>query len=194
MSAFSRPRRTIRCWIRPKVTAGKIDTLSSPIVMQYTGIPVPAGLKIQYDSMKEIVTLVWNRPTTGSPIKGYQVLRKNAAYNVLPAAINAQIVTDTTYKDSTGVQDSSYEYYVAAVDTWSLQVFAVNRDLLGLVATPLRRFRGFGRVRAHREKTRDRRERYRKRCPETLEPMGKSVGSIEISRCCGAVSQWVFVQ
>jgi hypothetical protein len=99
------------------VTAGKIDTLASPIVMQYTGIPVPAGLKIQYDSMKEIVTLVWNRPTTGSPIKGYQVLRKNAAYNVLPAAINAQIVTDTTYKDSTGVQDSSYEYYVAAVDT-----------------------------------------------------------------------------
>jgi hypothetical protein len=99
------------------VTAGKIDTLASPIQLQYTGIPVPAGVQLKYDTNLQVVTLVWNKPTTGSPIRGYQVLRKNAAYNALPVAINSQIVTDTFYHDSSGVQDSGYLYYVAAVDT-----------------------------------------------------------------------------
>ncbi len=99
------------------VISGKIDTLASPIQLQFNGIPVPQGLKIQYDSNMQVVTLLWNKPTTGSPIIGYEIYRKNAAYNALPAAINGQIVTDTVYHDSTGVQDSSYEYYVAAVDT-----------------------------------------------------------------------------
>jgi hypothetical protein len=99
------------------VTAGRVDTLAATRQLTYTGIPVPAGLKIQYDTNMQVVTLVWNKPTTGSPVQGYEIYRKNAAYNTLPTAINSLIVTDTVYHDSTGVLDSGYTYYVATVDT-----------------------------------------------------------------------------
>jgi hypothetical protein len=111
------------------VTAGRVDTLAAPIQLTYTGIPVPAGLKIQYDTNMQVVTLVWNKPTTGSPVQGYEIYRKNAAYNTLPAAINSLIVTDTVYHDSTGVQDSGYTYYVAAVDTGNGGVGRMSGDV-----------------------------------------------------------------
>ncbi len=99
------------------VSAGKIDTLGRPIALQYTGIPVPTGLRIQYDTNMQVVTLTWNPSFSGSGVKGYQVYRNNAAFDILPTAINGPIVTDTMYRDSTGAQDSGYEYYVAVVDT-----------------------------------------------------------------------------
>ncbi len=97
------------------VTAGKIDTLAAPIQLQYTGIPVPAGLHIQYDSAKEIVTLIWNTPTTGTKVASYNVYREESDSTTF--ALIKGGVPDTTYQDSTGIQDKTYEYKVAAVDT-----------------------------------------------------------------------------
>jgi hypothetical protein len=99
------------------VTAGIIDTLSGPIVLQYIGIPVPSGLTINYDTLKQIVNLSWNKPTIGRNLKGYNVYRMNVDSNTTLATINLHLVTDTTYSDSTGVQDQTYEYRIAAVDT-----------------------------------------------------------------------------
>ena len=65
------------------VTSG-ITTTLPPIQLRYNGIPVPAGLHIQYDTMKQIVTLIWNKPTTGTKIKGYTVFRGNADSNKTP--------------------------------------------------------------------------------------------------------------
>jgi hypothetical protein len=101
------------------ITAGRDSVIPQPIVMRYTGIPVPKGLRIEYDSMKQIVTLYWNKPTTGSPVQSYTVYRKHsdsASFVSIKAG-----VTDTTCSDSTGVQDQTYEYRVAVVDTSTME-------------------------------------------------------------------------
>jgi hypothetical protein len=96
------------------ITAGLDSVIPQPIVMTYTGIPVPKGLRIEYDTMMQIVTLYWNTPTTGRPLSGYNIYRKHqdSALVLLRADW-----TDTTYNDSTGMQDQTYEYRVAVVDT-----------------------------------------------------------------------------
>jgi hypothetical protein len=99
------------------VTAGVIDTLTGPIVLQYTGIPVPTGLKINYDTLKQIVTLTWNKPTTGRKVAGYNIYRMNVDSNTSFSPVNLHLVTGATYSDSTGVQDQTYQYRIAAVDT-----------------------------------------------------------------------------
>jgi len=99
------------------IKAGVDSVIPQPIVMKYTGIPVPRNLQIQYDTMKQIVTLIWNRPVSGRPLNGYNVYRRNVDSNTTLSTINTQLVTDTTYKDSSGVQDMTYEYRVTAVDT-----------------------------------------------------------------------------
>ena len=86
-------------------------------MLQYTGIPVPTGFKISYDTLKQIVTLLWSRQKTGRTVKGYNIYRMNVDSNTTLASINPHLVTDTAYSDTTGVQDQSYEYQVAAVDS-----------------------------------------------------------------------------
>ena len=97
------------------VTAGKVDSLTHDIVLQYTGIPVVGGLKISYDTLKQIVTLSWNKPTTGRKIAGYNLYRKRSDSTSFVSIKSG--MTDTVYRDSTGMQDQFYEYRVAVVDT-----------------------------------------------------------------------------
>ncbi|MBN2035378.1 MAG: hypothetical protein JW768_01425 [Chitinispirillaceae bacterium] len=97
------------------ITAGIDSVIPQPIVLKYTGIPVPKGLRIEYDTMMQIVKLYWNTPTTGRSVQSYTVYRKHsdsASFVSIKAG-----VTDTSYCDSTGVQDQTYEYRVAVVDT-----------------------------------------------------------------------------
>jgi hypothetical protein len=96
------------------ITAGRDSVLPQPIRLEYTGIPVPQGLRIVYDTLKQIVTLIWNKPTTGRPIQGYNIYRKHQDSSLV---ILKSDWSDTTYNDSTGIQDITYEYRVAAVDT-----------------------------------------------------------------------------
>lgn len=98
------------------VTAGKTDTLTHDIVLLYTGIPVVGGLKIAYDTLKQIVTLNWNRPLTGRKVAGYNVYRKFQSADSIFVKIKS-ILTDTAFKDSTATQDQTYAYRVTAVDT-----------------------------------------------------------------------------
>lgn len=99
------------------VRAGKTDTLASPIRLRYTGIPIPSGLQIQYDSMMQIVTLTWGLPAVGRPIDGYIIYRANVDSATLPITLNSRLIADTVYRDSAGTQGQMYEYRVAAVDT-----------------------------------------------------------------------------
>jgi hypothetical protein len=99
------------------VMAGKTDSLTHDIVLQYTGIPVVTGLTISYDTLKQIVNLSWNKPTTGRAVKGYNIYRMNVDSNTTLATINLHLVTDTVYSDSTGTQDQTYKYSVAVMDT-----------------------------------------------------------------------------
>jgi hypothetical protein len=97
------------------VTAGKADTLPHDIVLQYTGIPIPSGLKFAYDTLKQVVKLTWNIPTTGRTVSGYNVYRKRSDSTSFVCIVSD--LKDTVYKDSTGVQEQTYEYRVAAVDS-----------------------------------------------------------------------------
>jgi hypothetical protein len=99
------------------IRAGKNDTLGDTIDLPFTGIPVPSGLKIGYDTLKQIVTLTWNKSTAGRTVRGYNVYRRNVDSNTTIAAINLHLVADTVYSDSTGSQDQTYEYSVAVMDT-----------------------------------------------------------------------------
>jgi hypothetical protein len=97
----------------PVLTADTTDL--GTIELPYTGIPIPRNLQIQYDTMKQIVTLIWNRPVSGRTVQSYTVYRKrsdSASFVSIKAG-----VTDTAFSDSTGVQDQTYEYCAAVVDT-----------------------------------------------------------------------------
>jgi hypothetical protein len=95
--------------------AGKDSVLPGPIQLRFTGFPVPTGLKIAYDTLKQIVTLTWNRPTTGTKVQGYRVYRKRSDSSDFVKIKGG--LTDTVYRDSMGVQDQTYEYRVAVLDT-----------------------------------------------------------------------------
>jgi hypothetical protein len=97
------------------VTAGSVDSLPGPIVLQYTGIPVPRGLTINYDTLKQIVNLSWNKPAIGRMVAGYDIYRQRSDSTSF-ANIKSG-VKDTVFQDSTGVQDQTYEYRVAVVDS-----------------------------------------------------------------------------
>jgi len=96
------------------VRAGINDVLADTIVLKYTGIPIPRNLQIQYDTLKQIVTLTWNRPVSGRPLLGYNIYRKHQDSALV---LLKSDWADTVYHDSTGIQDITYEYRVAAIDT-----------------------------------------------------------------------------
>jgi hypothetical protein len=100
------------------ITAGLDSVIPQPIVMKYTGIPVPKGLRIVYDSMMQIVTLIWDKPTTGIVVQGYNIYRKHqdSAITLLRGDWR-----DTVYHDSTAMQDIAYEYRVTAIDTNTME-------------------------------------------------------------------------
>jgi hypothetical protein len=96
-------------------TAGKADTLAHDIYLQYTGIPIPVDLGFTYDTLRQIVSLIWNRPTTGRPVKSYKVYRKEQ--NATSFTFIKDGIPDTTYADSVGGKQQVFEYRVAAIDT-----------------------------------------------------------------------------
>jgi fibronectin type 3 domain-containing protein len=72
-------------------------------------------VKLSYDTLKQIVMLTWNKADT-TLVKGYNVYRRNVDSNTVLTRINTNPITDSIYRDSTGIQDQTYEYRVAAVD------------------------------------------------------------------------------
>jgi hypothetical protein len=88
-----------------------LDTISLP----FTGIPTPKNVKIAYDTLKQIVTLSWSKADTAL-VKSYNVYRRNVDSNTVAVRINTSPVADTVYRDSTGVQGTTYEYLIAAVN------------------------------------------------------------------------------
>jgi hypothetical protein len=97
------------------VTAGVDSVMQEPILLEYTGIPTPEKVNIMYDSMKQIVTVRWSRADT-AVVKSFNVYRRNVDSNTVLARINTNPIIDTLYRDSTGVQDQTYEYRVSEID------------------------------------------------------------------------------
>ena len=95
------------------IKAGIDDTLSDTLYMPFTGIPIPAGLTLSYDTLMQVVTLTWNQVDT-SLVKGYNVYRKHSDSDFVK--INPAPTPDTVYLDSTAIEGQSYDYKIRAVD------------------------------------------------------------------------------
>jgi hypothetical protein len=85
-----------------------VDTIALPLA-----IPVPKNVKLAYDTLKQIVTLTWDRADT-AVVKGYNVYRQHLGS--ADSLLTHVSIKDTIYFDSTGVQDESYIYRVVSVN------------------------------------------------------------------------------
>jgi len=94
------------------ITAGESLDLPDSIVMPLK-IPVPTGFTLNYDTLKQIVTLTWNS-SDPNLVKGYNIYRKHSDSDFVK--INTSLITDTTFSDSSAIQDETYNYKIAAVD------------------------------------------------------------------------------
>lgn len=109
------------------------DTVVITIVPKDTvGAPsAPRGMVLSYDTLKQIVTLTW-LPNLESDVTGYNVYRKHSDSDFVK--INSAILSDTTFTDSTAVQDETYEYKVAAVDTNDTEGTKSSGDSVSVVS------------------------------------------------------------
>jgi archaellum component FlaF (FlaF/FlaG flagellin family) len=75
----------------------------------------PKNLDFTYDTLKQKVHLLWNRPDM-TIVQGFAVFRRAIDGNdTVVSQINNKTAIDTFYTDSTGEQNRSYEYCVATV-------------------------------------------------------------------------------
>jgi len=95
------------------ITAGVPLTLPDSIRLPLK-IPTPTGFKISYDTLKQIVTLSWNKINTAR-VKGYNMYRQRID-TAAEVKLNSLPIVGTSYLDSTGIQDQTYIYSVVAVD------------------------------------------------------------------------------
>jgi hypothetical protein len=95
------------------VRSGFADTLRDTIWINSSVIPVPTGLRVEYDTLRQIVTVRWDRADTAL-VKGYNVYRAHVDSGFVK--FTATPVRDTVYRDSTARQDQSYTYQIKAVD------------------------------------------------------------------------------
>jgi hypothetical protein len=95
------------------VTAGRVDSLTHDIVLQYTGIPGPTGLRISYDTLRQTVFLSWDAADT-SLISGYNVYRSIKGQNFSLITQTPLPDTVTTYRDSTVSVGSTYAYRIVS--------------------------------------------------------------------------------
>jgi alpha-tubulin suppressor-like RCC1 family protein len=102
------------------VIAGTQNVLPQPIILHYTGIPIPAGLFTTYDTVKGIVTVRWNR-VTFQELQGYIVYRNDTSTTVPQQISGNTAITDTFYRDTVfhDLLDTNtfvYEYRVKVQD------------------------------------------------------------------------------
>jgi hypothetical protein len=111
------------------VMAGQALTLPDFIRLPLK-IPTPTGFKITYDTLKQFVTLSWNKMDSAR-VKGYNVYRQQV--DSAEVKLNMQVKTDTFYVDSTGIQDLTYIYNVVGVDFENKEGIKTAGDVIRLV-------------------------------------------------------------
>jgi len=96
------------------VQSGINGVLGDSIVMPLT-IPIPANFSLVYDTLRQYVTLSWNRADT-SKVSGYNVYRQRTDSASAEAKMNVTPITDTFYLDTTCLQDAVYQYRVSSIN------------------------------------------------------------------------------
>jgi hypothetical protein len=123
------------------IIAGVDSVIRAPLRLQFTGIPVPKNLKVSYDTLKQIVTLIWAKADT-TLVKSYNIYRRNVDSNTVLARINISPVSDTVYRDSTATDNQTYEYNIVAVGKGNVEGTASTAAAV-IVASPFKIIRDF---------------------------------------------------
>ncbi len=100
------------------ITVKSGDTVDLGVItLSVDEIPAVGGLRMEYDSLLQVMTLMW-KATPASITKGYNLYRRGADAADLGPPLNGQaLIHDTVFVDSTAHRDSTYVYRVAAVDS-----------------------------------------------------------------------------
>lgn len=98
------------------VVRGTTTALDDTLWVNSTELPVPSGVRLLYDTLSQSVNLSWEAADT-SLVASYSVYRRNVGLNSLFTRVNVRPIAATTYRDSSGVEDSVYEYKVAAANS-----------------------------------------------------------------------------
>ncbi|MFP4521876.1 MAG: 6-bladed beta-propeller [Fibrobacterota bacterium] len=112
------------------VTSGEVLNVPDSIVIPLK-IPKVTGLTVDYDTMKQIVHLSWDR-ADADKVDGYNVYRRHI--DSTDVKMNVQVLTDTVFSDSTGVQDEVYVYSVASVDQSDEEGVKTSTDSVEVVS------------------------------------------------------------
>jgi hypothetical protein len=94
---------------------GQDLALPDTLHLAYTGIPTPTGLAIWYDTLMQTVTLHWNRASANFPVH-YNLYRKTIDSNSAPVIVNSIPLADTLFRDTSCIQDMTYEYSIVAIN------------------------------------------------------------------------------
>ncbi|OGS36558.1 MAG: hypothetical protein A2293_10655 [Elusimicrobia bacterium RIFOXYB2_FULL_49_7] len=94
------------------ITAGADINLGADSIVMPLKIPIPTNFLLSYDTLKQIVSLSWDRMDPAK-VAGYKVYRQRVGG--ADSVLTSVAIADTFYADSTGVQDERYEYKVVAV-------------------------------------------------------------------------------
>jgi fibronectin type 3 domain-containing protein len=86
------------------------------IVLPFSGIPTVKNIRISYDTLKQSVTLWWDRPDTHF-VKSFNVYRRALDPVTTITQLNFIPVVDTLFIDSQCIQNKTYEYRVSVVDS-----------------------------------------------------------------------------
>jgi hypothetical protein len=95
------------------IKAGVDSVIPESIRLEYKGIPTPSGLSIAYDTLRQIVTLTWNKADTAL-IDGYNVYRAIKGQNFTLISTTPLPETVNVFSDSTVAVGKTYQYEVVS--------------------------------------------------------------------------------
>jgi hypothetical protein len=104
-----------------RVIAGTQNVLPGPLVLQYTGIPTPTGLRATYDTATGKIFLSWNK--LNQRIVGGYIVYRNDSSSTIPVNISGNAaLKDTFFVDSVTVNpfdtnSYNFQYRLKAQDT-----------------------------------------------------------------------------
>lgn len=119
-----------------QVRSGATDSLSKPLELPFTGIPVVTGLKASLDTLSGVVTLTWD-PVNYRGFLGYSVYRDPAgAHDFAREPLGTRRITGTSYRD-TLYHPREFSPFRPEAWEYRVRVRALNGDL-GDVYLPVR--------------------------------------------------------
>ncbi|OGS36896.1 MAG: hypothetical protein A2293_13395 [Elusimicrobia bacterium RIFOXYB2_FULL_49_7] len=116
--------------------SGIETSLNDTIVLNFFSLPSVSGLTLDYDSLRQIVHLVWNKPINPY-VRSYNIYRRNVDSSTAHL-VNTTPIVDTFFADGWEThltQGNNYLYHVLCVDSANHEG-GYSIQLLASVTTP----------------------------------------------------------